>query len=32
MDVLTEKSDLSLKYTAHYNDVKDELQQGSPSY
>jgi Fe-S cluster assembly protein SufD len=30
MDVLTEKTDLSLKYTAHYNDVKDELQQGSP--
>jgi Fe-S cluster assembly protein SufD len=30
MDVLTEKTDLSLKYTAHYNDVKEELQQGSP--
>jgi Fe-S cluster assembly protein SufD len=30
MDVLTEKTDLSLKYTAHYNDVKDDLQQDSP--
>jgi len=30
MDVLTQQTDLSLKYTAHYNDIKDELQQGSP--
>ncbi len=30
MDVLTEKTDLSLKYTAHYNDIKDELQQSAP--
>ena len=29
MNVLTEKADLSLKYTAHYNEIKDELQQES---
>lgn len=30
MSVVTEKADLSLKYTAHYNDVKDLLREGSP--
>lgn len=30
MSVLIEKADLSLKYIAHYNEVKDELFQGSP--
>ncbi len=29
MSVLVEKADLSLKYTAHYNDVKDLLFEGS---
>lgn len=30
MSVLVEKADLSLKYTAHYNDVKEQLLQDSP--
>lgn len=30
MSVLVEKADLSLKYTAHYNDVKEELFNDSP--
>ncbi len=30
MSVLVEKADLSLKYTAHYNEVKDLLFEGSP--
>jgi len=29
MSVLVEKADLSLKYTAHYNDVKEQLFEGS---
>ncbi len=29
MSVLVEKADLSLKYTAHYNEVKDLLREGS---
>jgi Fe-S cluster assembly protein SufD len=29
MSVLVEKADLSLKYTGHYNDVKDLLTEGS---
>ncbi len=29
MSVLTEKLDVSLKYAAHYNDVKDSLQKNS---
>jgi Fe-S cluster assembly protein SufD len=29
MSLLAEKTDLSLKYTAHYNDVKDALRQDS---
>ncbi len=29
MSVLVDQADLSLKYTAHYNDVKDELFAGS---
>ncbi|HZH72724.1 MAG TPA: Fe-S cluster assembly protein SufD [Mariniphaga sp.] len=30
MSVVTEKADLTLKYTAHYNDVKDSIRSGSP--
>ena len=30
MSVVTEKRDLSLKYAAHYNDVKESLFEGSP--
>ncbi len=30
MSVITEKADLSLKYAAHYNEVKDSLYEGSP--
>ncbi len=30
MSVLLEKADLSLKYIAHYNDVKEQLFQSSP--
>ena len=30
MSVIVEKADLSLKYTAHYNDVKEQLLQESP--
>jgi len=30
MSVLVENADLSLKYTAHYNDVKEQLLQDSP--
>ncbi|HKJ79499.1 MAG TPA: Fe-S cluster assembly protein SufD [Prolixibacteraceae bacterium] len=30
MSVIVEKADLSLKYIAHYNDVKEQLQQSSP--
>ena len=29
MSVLVDQADLSLKYTAHYNEVKDDLFQGS---
>ena len=29
MSVLVEKADLSLKYTSHYNEVKDLLREGS---
>ncbi len=29
MSVITEKADLSLKYAAHYNEVKDSLREGS---
>ncbi len=29
MSVLVEKADLSLKYTAHYNEVKEQLIEGS---
>lgn len=29
MSVLVDKADLSLKYTAHYNEVKEELHSGS---
>ena len=29
MSVLPEKLDVSLKYAAHYNDVKDSLQKNS---
>lgn len=29
MSVLVDKADLSLKYTAHYNKVKDQLNEGS---
>ena len=30
MSVLVEKADLSLRYTAHYNEVKEQLFGGSP--
>ncbi len=30
MSVITEKADLSLKYAAHYNEVKESLREGSP--
>ena len=30
MSVVTEKADLTLKYTAHYNDVKERIKAGSP--
>jgi Fe-S cluster assembly protein SufD len=30
MSVLVEKADLSLRYTAHYNEVKEQLLAGSP--
>ncbi|MDX1285157.1 MAG: SufD family Fe-S cluster assembly protein, partial [Draconibacterium sp.] len=30
MSVLVDKADLSLKYTAHYNEVKQQLFDGSP--
>jgi Fe-S cluster assembly protein SufD len=30
MSVLVEKADLSLKYTAHYSQVKEQLFEGSP--
>jgi Fe-S cluster assembly protein SufD len=30
MSVITEKADLSLKYAAHYNEVKENLIEGSP--
>ncbi len=30
MSVITEKVDLSLKYAAHYNEVKESLREGSP--
>lgn len=29
MSVLTDKADLSLKYAAHYNDIRDSLKEGS---
>lgn len=31
MSVITEKTDLSLKYAAHYSDVKESLRKGSPA-
>ena len=31
MSVITEKADLSLKYTAHYNEARENIREGSPA-